>query len=126
MAIQSVSLTLPARKESVAAARAAMAQFATRQGYSDRLGDIELAVSEIVTNSVVHAYRGSRRTGQVHIDAEVNGHLEITVRDTGAGMAPRVDSPGLGMGLAIAVRIADEVRVRAVDGGGSEVVLSFG
>jgi anti-sigma regulatory factor (Ser/Thr protein kinase) len=55
----------------------------------------------------------------------VNGHLEIVIRDRGAGMSPRPDSPGLGVGLAIAAQAADEMRVIALSGGGAEIILTF-
>lgn len=108
----------------MAIARAAVVEFAVRQGFDDRLADVRLAVSEIVTNSIVHAYRDGEG-GSIHIDAEVNGHLQIVIRDTGGGLAPRPDSPGLGMGLAIAAQTADEMQVSSIPGGGSEIVLTF-
>ena len=70
------------------------------------LADVLLAVSEVVTNCVVHAYR-DQPTGRVALEAERSGdELMLSVTDRGHGMAPRTDSPGLGLGLPLVGRIA--------------------
>src|SRR3954452_4367281 len=64
------------------------------------LNDIALAVTEATTNAVLHAYRDSDEPGTVTVTAErENEHVCLYVRDEGSGLAPRVDSPGLGLGL---------------------------
>jgi anti-sigma regulatory factor (Ser/Thr protein kinase) len=89
------------------------------------LSDVLLAVSEVVTNCVVHAYRG-QPGGEVAIEARRNGHtLMLSVADEGAGMAPRHDSPGLGLGLPLVGRVATTVDITARAGGGTLVSMSF-
>jgi serine/threonine-protein kinase RsbW len=89
------------------------------------LSDVLLAVSEVVTNCVVHAYRG-QPGGKVDLEARRNGHtLLLSVSDAGAGMAPRHDSPGLGLGLPLVGRIAKRVDITAQTGGGTLVSMSF-
>ena len=89
------------------------------------LSDVLLAVSEVVTNCVVHAYRG-QPGGKVDLDARRSGHmLQLSVADGGAGMAPRHDSPGLGLGLPLVGRVAMRVDVTAHAGGGTVVSMSF-
>ena len=89
------------------------------------LSDVLLAVSEVVTNCVVHAYRG-QPGGEVAIEARRNGHtLMLSVADEGAGMAPRHDSPGLGLGLPLVGRVASKVDITTRDGGGTLVSMSF-
>ena len=84
-----------------------------------------LAVSEVVTNCVVHAYRG-RPAGSVAIEARRTGdRLVLSVADEGAGMAPRIDSPGLGLGLPLVGRVAERVDITAQAGGGTMVSMSF-
>ena len=89
-----------------------------------RLSDVLLVVSEVVTNCVVHGYRG--RPGRVAIEARhANGRLELSVADEGGGMRPRIDSPGLGLGLPLVGRLADRVDITAARGGGTRVSMSF-
>ena len=51
--------------------------------------------------------------------------LAVAIRDEGVGIAPRTDSPGLGLGLAIMAHEAECCEIRAPDGGGTEVLLRF-
>jgi anti-sigma regulatory factor (Ser/Thr protein kinase) len=89
------------------------------------LSDVLLAVSEVVTNCVVHAYRG-QPGGEVAIEGRRNGTtLMLSVADDGSGMAPRHDSPGLGLGLPLVGRVASKVDITARDSGGTLVSMSF-
>jgi serine/threonine-protein kinase RsbW len=89
------------------------------------LSDVLLAVSEVVTNCVIHGYRG-RPGGEVAIEARRNGpRLLLSISDRGAGMAPRIDSPGLGLGLPLVGRIAERVDISASAGGGTQVSMYF-
>jgi len=49
----------------------------------------------------------------------------VTVRDHGSGMAPRVDSPGLGVGLPVMAAIADALEIDTPDGAGTIVRMTF-
>src|SRR3954447_16874934 len=90
------------------------------------LSDIALAVTEAATNAVLHAYRDREVPGGVMVEAERDGdHVCIYVRDEGSGLAPRVDSPGLGLGLGLIAQVADSADVRAPEAGGTEVVMRF-
>ena len=89
------------------------------------LADVLLAVSEVVTNCVVHAYR-DQPTGRVAMEAERSGdELVLSVSDRGRGMAPRPDSPGLGLGLPLVGQIARRVDITAPAGGGTLVSMYF-
>jgi anti-sigma regulatory factor (Ser/Thr protein kinase) len=90
------------------------------------LSDIALAITEATTNAVLHAYRDRDEPGTVGITAErEEEHLCFFVRDEGSGLAPRVDSPGLGLGLGLIAQVADSADVRAPESGGTEVVMRF-
>ena len=99
------------------------------QGHVDDravLSDIALAVTEATTNVVLHAYRDREEPGTVTIEAERDDdHVCLYVRDEGTGLAPRVDSPGLGLGLGLIAQVADSADVRAPETGGTEVVMRF-
>ncbi len=102
-----------ARPESVAPLRGAVVSFAARNGASERqCEDVALAVSEALSNAVLHAYVGRERPGEMQVEAWVDDDgLQIAVSDDGVGMLPRPDSPGLGLGLALIGQVADAVRV---------------
>jgi anti-sigma regulatory factor (Ser/Thr protein kinase) len=90
------------------------------------LSDIALAVTEAATNVVLHAYRDREEPGTLTIEVERNGdHVCVYVRDEGTGLTPRVDSPGLGLGLGLIAQVADSTDVRAPETGGTEVVMRF-
>jgi serine/threonine-protein kinase RsbW/stage II sporulation protein AB (anti-sigma F factor) len=93
--------------------RQELGQYAKDVGASPETRDaVKLAMSEALTNVVVHAYVGNQ-PGPMIVEAWTDeiGHLLVLVRDEGVGMVPRPDSPGLGLGLSIMAQMADEVRV---------------
>jgi anti-sigma regulatory factor (Ser/Thr protein kinase) len=91
----------------------------------DVVADIALAVTEACTNAVVHAYRDGGGTIKVTA-SHVDGELTVTVCDHGGGMVPRVDTPGLGVGLPVIAAIARSVEIGTPPGGGTEVRMRFG
>src|SRR5436305_10348942 len=99
--IQKLIRTYDADAVSVSAARYELTEFAKPAGASDyELQSIRLAVSEALTNVVLHAYRGS--SGQIHVNAAVaGGELWILIADDGAGLHAGGTSGGLGIGLAL-------------------------
>jgi anti-sigma regulatory factor (Ser/Thr protein kinase) len=100
---------LPARPPSVAVVRRAVGEFAAAGGASaSQLAAIALAVSEAVTNAVVHAYVGRDAPGGVEVQAQICGAmLQVSVCDEGVGMRPRLDSPGAGLGLNLIASVSD-------------------
>jgi serine/threonine-protein kinase RsbW len=99
--------------ESVAPMRHAVVDFAAANGASDwELEGIALAVCEALTNVVVHAYVGRVAPGVLTVQAWMNGEcLHVVVGDEGIGMRRRTDSPGLGHGLPVIYRIAEDVEI---------------
>ena len=98
------------------------------------LSDIKTAVSEAVTNCIVHAYPDA--VGPVELSAEVKGEnqLVVTVSDKGVGienleraMQPMytTGSPDerAGLGFAVMKTFMDEVKVRSRPGKGTRVTL---
>jgi len=106
-------LRLPAAKESVPAARHAIAALAAPLGL-DQFA-VQTVVSELVGNAVVHAYVG-RDPGPIVVVARVvRGLFVVTVADQGIGMKPRLDSPGLGIGIPLAGKLTHDLRIEAGD-----------
>jgi len=110
-----------------AQARRAANEFALRVGADpETRAAIALCVSEAVTNAIVHAYRHSDGSGVIEVEAHrPNGYVCIYVRDQGCGMRPRVDSPGLGLGLPLISQAAAGLEFRPRAKGGTEVVMRF-
>jgi serine/threonine-protein kinase RsbW len=123
---QSIQRTFPADPGAPRVARRAVGEFLNAHGAApSTLTDVLLAVSEVVTNCVVHGYR-ERPGGEVDLEARRSGdELLLSVADHGSGMAPRIDSPGLGLGLPLVGRIAKRVEVSVPDGGGTLVRMCF-
>ena len=88
----------------------------------DRPVAIQTAVSEAVGNAVVHAYPTSANGSQVWISAELDRDgLLVAVEDEGTGMRPRVDSPGLGLGISLIERLTDRLVMEDRSQGGLRV-----
>ena len=118
---------LPAVPESVATIRRKAREVAECCGADEqRAADITLAVSEAATNVVVHAYRETDQ-GRLALAAAVDdGEVCFEVVDDGDGLTPRVDSPGLGLGLPLIARLTDRFEVRPRGGGrGTELFMAF-
>lgn len=130
-----IRMEFPARSANEALARAVAAAFALQLDPTlDELGDIKTAVSEAVTNAIVHAYPDS--LGTVWLKARVydGEFFEITVKDKGKGiedvkraMEPLFTTGGedrSGMGFTIMDSFMDKVKVRSKVGGGTTVTMT--
>jgi anti-sigma regulatory factor (Ser/Thr protein kinase) len=107
--------------------RGALADFLTDAGIGEPLlTSAKLAVSEAVTNAVVHAYVDAPRPGLVRVAASIEGDsLLVEVCDDGSGMMPRLDSPGLGVGLPVIADMADTLDIGNSARGGTRLRMSF-
>ncbi len=129
-----IKLVFPSRSCNEAFARTAAAAFAAQLDPTmEELGDLKTAVSEAVTNAIVHAYPDS--IGQVLVKMRIlDGQtLEITVKDWGCGIAdieqamqPLYTTGGeerSGMGFTIIGSFTDKLRVRSTPGKGTAVIM---
>ena len=107
--------------------RADLARFVRGVGLPAATRDaVALAASEAATNVVVHAYRERGAQGTIEVTAAVAAdELWVIVTDTGHGLRPRPDSPGLGLGLAIIAQTADGVDLVRPAAGGLELRMRF-
>ena len=129
-----IRITFPSRSANEAFARSAAAAFAARLDPTlEELGDIRTAVSEAVTNCIVHAYPDT--IGKIKLEMSIiDGRtLEISVRDWGRGipdvaqaMQPLYTTGGSdrsGMGFSIMGSFMDKLRVRSTPGEGTSVLM---
>jgi anti-sigma regulatory factor (Ser/Thr protein kinase) len=117
-----VELELPSEARSVAVARRAAGDLARSVGAPE--GDVKLAVSEAVTNSILHAFR-DRDPGTIVVSGRVErGRLIVAVGDDGTGMRPNLESAGLGLGISLITKLASDVRFDSSDSG-TTVSMSF-
>lgn len=121
-----LELTLPACPENVGVVRHILGGVAEAMALDDELlDDIRLAVSEACANVVIHAYAG-QPAGLMDVEVHAfSGDLQVSVRDHGAGMAPRTNSPGLGVGLPLMASLASSMELLSPPGGGTEVRMRF-
>jgi two-component system, OmpR family, sensor histidine kinase BaeS len=101
-----------------------------------------MRVREVIVNLVANALRYTPTGGSVAIDARgTEGRVEVTVRDTGTGIAPdavggifdrfsrSTDSPGAGLGLAIAKSLVEAhggtIRAESAPGQGTRIVFTL-
>lgn len=129
-----IHLEFLSRSANEAFARGAAACFAAQLDPTlEELGDIKTAVSEAVTNAIVHAYPDS--LGKIVVRARIleGDVLEITIRDWGRGI-PDVDKARQplyttggeersGMGFTIMESFMDTLTVRSSEGKGTRVTM---
>ncbi len=133
-AVNYIKLEFPSKSTNEAFARMAAAAFAAQLDPTmEELGDIKTAVSEAVTNCIVHAYPD--KLGRVSMRMRIleGGVLEISVRDWGRGidnveraMEPLFTTGGedrSGMGFTIMSSFMDKLRVRSAPGKGTTVTM---
>jgi serine/threonine-protein kinase RsbW/stage II sporulation protein AB (anti-sigma F factor) len=124
---ETVDESYPASAASVAPARHAVLRWLHALS-ADALmsGDVGVALSEACTNVVHHAYRNGD-SGVFRVFAEIVGDVVfVTVSDDGAGVVPRPDSPGLGLGLPLMAALSDQLDIAmADDGTGTVVCMRF-
>ena len=129
-----INLEFPSRSSNEAFARMAVACFAAQMDPTlNELEDIKTAVSEAVTNAIVHAYPST--LGKIQLRAKIleGNVLEISIKDRGRGIAdidqarqPMFTTGGeerSGMGFTIMESFMDKIQVRSEPGKGTVVVL---
>ncbi len=128
------NMTLAAKSANEGFARACVAAFASQLDPTiEEVNDIKTAVSEAVTNCIVHAYR--QEIGKIYISADLtdSNTVRIKIRDTGCGikdvqkaMEPLYTTAGgerAGLGFAVMQSFMDSVKVRSTVGKGTTVQM---
>lgn len=130
-----MGLSFPSKSCNEAFARSAVAAFVMNLDPTiSELSDIKTAVSEAVTNCIVHGYR--RSSGTIYIKGRITDDNKVTlkIRDKGCGIedvkkameplytsAPEEERAGLG--FAVMQSFCDKVRVKSAVGKGTTVTL---
>ena len=133
--LNTVKITFPSRSVNEGFARSALSAFAAQADPTlDELADVKTAVSEAVTNCIVHAYANT--IGPITLTAALyeDGTLRVAVADKGCGipdvskaMEPLFTTGGAeraGLGFAVMESFMDSVKVRSAPGKGTRVTLS--
>lgn len=128
------SMTLLSRSSNESFARSCIAAFAAQLDPTlEEINDIKTAVSEAVTNCIVHAYR--EELGNIYITAELleNNVIKIKIRDKGCGieniekaMEPLYTSLGgerAGLGFAVMQSFMDNIKVTSKLGKGTCITM---
>ena len=129
-----IKLEFPSKSCNEAFARTAAAAFAAQLDPTlEELGDIKTAVSEAVTNAIVHGYPDTLGRIAMRLRIIKGNTLEISIRDWGKGIAdvqqamtPLFTTGGedrSGMGFTIMGSFMDKLRVRSSPGKGTTVVM---
>lgn len=132
--VNKFTMSFPSKSSNEAFARAAVASFVLQLDPTlDELSDIKTAVSEAVTNCIVHGYRDM--IGKVYITAEIRDDhsLLVKVRDTGVGienvelaMQPLYTTGGeerAGLGFAVMQSFMDSLKVKSTVGKGTTITM---
>ena len=133
-ALNYIKLEFPSKSSNEGFARMAAAAFAAQLDPTlEELGDVKTAVSEAVTNCIVHAYPDS--VGRVRLRMRIleGDQLEISVQDWGRGIddvdrarEPLYTTGGeerSGMGFTIMESFMDKLRIRSRPGRGTTVTM---
>ena len=129
-----VTLDVPSRSANEGFARAAAACFAAQLDPTlEEVNDIKTAVSEAVTNAIVHAYPDTIGRVTMKLRVREGRLLEIVVKDRGVGIADveRARTPLFttggeersGMGFTIMESFMDTLKVRSAPGKGTTVTM---
>jgi len=133
--LNEMQLDCLSKSENEAFARVVVAAFASQLDMTlDELADIKTAVSEAVTNSIIHGYED--KPGIIRIQAKLySGRIEIAVQDWGKGIQdiPKARQPlwtskpeqdRSGMGFTIMENFMDELEVESVPGAGTLIKMA--
>jgi anti-sigma regulatory factor (Ser/Thr protein kinase) len=117
-------LVVPARSDNVAVVRQAVAGLGEAVGMDGgRIADLKTVVTEACTNVVLHAYE--EESGPLEVLASPSeDHLDVTVRDRGAGFRPRPTphkEASLGLGVPLIAALSDRFEIRGGGERGTEV-----
>ena len=132
--INEMKLTVQSRSANESFARAAVSAFVAQlDPMLEELSDIKTAVSEAVTNCIIHGYRDG--IGNIYINVRIfaGGRVVVRIRDAGCGIAdvdeamqPLFTTGGEergGLGFTVMESFMDKLSVRSKPGKGTTVTM---
>ena len=133
--INKTEISFPSNSVNEGYARAAVSSFLAQLDPTVAdLTDIKTAVSEAVTNAIVHGHRDEIGTVYITVKIFADGKAVVRVRDKGCGipdikkaMEPLFTTGGeerAGLGFAVMESFCDSVRVSSKEGRGTSVTLT--
>ena len=131
-----MKIVFDSRPENEGLARVAVAAFCTQLNPTlEEVSDLKTAVSEAVTNSIIHGYE-NKKDGIIRIEACISGNnVTIKIVDFGKGMTDvekameplytsRPDLERSGMGFTVMETFMDTLEVTSEEGKGTTVIMS--
>ncbi len=131
---ETLRMEIESRSRNEEFARVAVAVFMSRLNPTmEEIDDVKTAVSEAVTNGIIHGYQG--KPGILYLEVSIQGkELTVEVKDTGVGIADvkkamepmyTTDRTGerSGMGFSFMEAFMDEVQVESAPGQGTRVTM---
>ena len=133
--LNEMKIILPSHSVNEGAARAAVSSFLIQADPTvEELSDIRTAVSEAVTNAIVHGYRGTMGNIEITVRLLENREIYIKIKDRGCGIAdvkqameplfttaPEEERSGLG--FSVMESFTDKLRVTSKGGKGTTVTM---
>jgi stage II sporulation protein AB (anti-sigma F factor) len=133
--LNEMKLRIPSHSVNESFARTAVCAFLTQLDPTIAdIADIRTAVSEAVTNCVVHAYRGTVGNIEIYVKIMENKSVYIRIKDTGCGIAdiekameplyttaPNEERAGLG--FSVMESFMDKVSVKSKIGVGTTIIM---
>lgn len=130
-----IKFIMPSLSVNEAAARAVVSSFLIQADPTvEELSDIRTAVSEAVTNAIVHGYRNSKGNVELTVKLLENREIYIRIKDRGCGIsdvekameplfttAPEEERSGLG--FSVMESFMDKLKVKSSVGKGTTVVM---
>lgn len=132
--VNEMKISFLSRSSNESFARVAVSAFVSQLDPTiDVLTDIKTALSEAVTNCIVHAYRETLGTIYITVKIFENGRVQIRIRDKGCGidnvkqaMEPLFTTAGgerAGLGFAVMESFMDKLRVSSKPGKGTIITM---
>ena len=133
--LNEIRFTMPSLSVNESAARAAVSSFIVQADPTvEELSDIRTAVSEAVTNAIVHSYRGTKGKIELTVRLLPERVIYIRIKDSGCGIpdveqamqplfttAPEEERSGLG--FSVMASFMDRLTVRSKVGKGTSVTM---
>ncbi|NLZ46335.1 MAG: anti-sigma F factor [Clostridiales bacterium] len=133
--INQIKVQFPSLSQNESFSRLVVSGFAAQLNPQiDEISDIKTAISEAVTNAIVHAYQNT--TGKIELVGTIyQGRiLYISIKDWGCGIvdiekameplfSTGLDEERAGLGFTVMESFMDSIKVRSVEGKGTTVVM---